>query len=368
MTGATSLTTILSSVVIISLLFLVVAKTANAQESVSSSQDKALFFLRDIVQVDLLKYTVKLTEDIHSSPGNESLVYNLNSNLFSQGMASFRFYDGNLGDCAIYSTFGSLIYSQPSSNLFNLSLRIFQGYQKWTNDSQTQGLVKFLENVGSVRNASEVSGNVTYRISAKEGFTTFQFSNTFNNVEYTGVALTVYDTGAVIFDDSRNFLTIGDTSINISQGEAIKLAEDYVRNYSYTPTLSNGTKITVSNLNVTGVGSVDLGTRTYTPNDNITSDNQVLSPYWHIEVEVSNMDPLGLSGVGVQVSANDGTVVSPILMAKGNFTPLVNALFPSVFHGAIFSLIVFAVLIVIVAVVVLVVLINRKQETIQPGA
>jgi hypothetical protein len=350
------------------LLFSSIAYVPKTQAVVSSNQNKAIFFLSNIVKIDLSKYDVKLTEDIHSSSSNESLVYGLHSSLLNQGTAIFRFYDGNLGDCAIYSNFGSLIYSQPSSSLYNLSLRILQGYQKWTDDSQIQGLVKFLENVGSVRNASEVSGNVTYRISAKEGFTTFQFSNTFNNVEYTGVALTVYGTGAVIFDDSRNFLTIGDTSINISQDQAIKLAENYVRNYSYTPTLSNGTKITMSNLNVTGVGSVALGTRTYNPNDNITSDNSVLSPYWHIEVEVSNMDPSGLSGVGVQVSANDGTVVSPILIAKGNFTPLVSALFPSVFLGAIFSLVVFTVLVVIVAVVVLVVLITRKQETKQPSA
>jgi hypothetical protein len=66
------------------------------------------------------------------------------------------------------------------------------------------------------------------------------------------------------------------------------------------------------------------------------------------------MDPSGLLGVNVQVSANDGTVVSPIVTAKGGFAPLLNALFLSVFPGLIFSIILFAVLMVIAAVVLLV--------------
>ncbi len=338
-----------------------------AQASVSSNQDKAIFFLKDIVQINLSKYNVKLLEDVQSGIGKESLVYNLDSSLLNRATATFDFYNGSLGSLAVYPNFGNLIYSQPSSDIFNLSLRIFEGYHELTNDSQVQDMVNFLKTAGSVKNITQQSSNMTFRISAKEGFTTFQFANSINNVEYTGAAVTVYGAGAVLFDDSRNFLTIGNTNINISRDQATKLAQDYVKNYCFQKALFNGTKIIVSNLNVTGVRSVDLATRTYNPNGNETSQNTVLSPYWHIDVKISNLDPSDLSGVNVQVSANDGAVVSPLLEANTNFTPLVNPLFPPILIGAIFSLILVVILIIIVAVVLLVIMVNKKQTKKQPN-
>lgn len=141
-----------------------------------------------------------------------------------------------------------------------------------------------------------------------------KFSATFNDVDYTGLSLTFGSGSAIYFDDSRAYDTIGDTIINISKEQAIAIAEDYVRfNYSYVHDFGNGTKLTGSGLNVTGVGIVQLGTRVFNPNDNVTILNQTLSPYWYIQVNVNNLPAPGLKGVIVQVSANDGTVVSPIL-------------------------------------------------------
>ena len=142
----------------------------------------------------------------------------------------------------------------------------------------------------------------------------YKFSNTFSGVDYTGLSLT-FSGNYFYFADSRMTKTIGDTNIYVSKDEAIKIAEDYVRNYSYTRQFSNGTKVTVSNLNVTGVGTVSLGTRVYNPNVNMTAfENAPLSPYWYIQVNVNNI--ANFAGIAVSVSATDGTVASSIHVGK----------------------------------------------------
>src|SRR5271157_6031385 len=66
------------------LLILVVAQTPKTQASVPSSQDKALSFLRNVMQLDMSKYTTTLTEHTQPSAGEEYLTYQLNSFLKSK--------------------------------------------------------------------------------------------------------------------------------------------------------------------------------------------------------------------------------------------------------------------------------------------
>ena len=64
--------------------------------------------------------------------------------------------------------------------------------------------------------------------------------------------------GDVFFDDYRVWQKIGNTSINITQDQAIQIAEDAVKRYSYNHTFGNGTIVPISNLNVTGVYRTSL--------------------------------------------------------------------------------------------------------------
>jgi hypothetical protein len=345
---------------IILLLILTVAQVPKTQASTSSSQDKALSFLSDVMQLDMAKYTVTLTDHTQPNAGEEFLDYRLDAFLESQALANFFFFNGNLGWCNLNPSL--LLYSQPNTDSFNVTLGIIQRYQKWTNDSQVKEMIKLLENVGSQRNATETSGNLTLRISVLSYYTEYRFSNTFNGVDYTGLTLTFSKIGYVYFDDSRAYKTIGDTTIRISKVQAITIAENYVKNYSFTHTFGNGTKIIVSNLNVTGVAAISLGTRIYNPNDNATSVNSTLSPYWHVQVNVSNMPAPGLAGVAVEVSANDGSVASSILVGKPfDFSKLWN---PLPYLTAMLSALAIIVGIILVATSLLV--FNRKSKKQQP--
>jgi hypothetical protein len=231
-------------------------------------------------------------------------------------------------------------------------------YQSWLNDSQVQEMVNLLGKVGSVRNATEFSGNQTFKIVVySPSYFVYKFSNTFSGVDYTGISFT-FSGGYIDFDDSRMYKTIGDTTIYVPREEAIRIAEDFVRNYSYTRAFSNGTKETISNLNVTGVGGVSLGTRVFNPNDNITAlKNAPLSPYWYIQVNVNNI--ANLAGVAVSVSATDGTVASSINVGKPfDFSPVNRFVFISLLETLATLIIVVGIILVLVAVAIVV---NKRR-------
>lgn len=211
-------------------------------------------------------------------------------------------------------------------------------------------MVNMLRQVGSVRNTTEFSGNLTLKIVVySPSYTVYKFSNTFNGVDYTGVSIT-FSGNYFYFTDNRAYKTIGDTTIYVPKEEAIKIAEDFVRNYSYTRQFSNGTKQTISNLNVTGVGKVSLGTRVYNPNDNATTyENVPLSPYWYIQVNVNNV--ANLAGIAVSVSATDGTVVSSIHVGKPiDFSPMTQILIIPLLETLAILIIVVGIILVLVSI------------------
>src|SRR5665647_277920 len=116
-----------------------------------------------------------------------------------------------------------------------------------------------MKQVGSEKNLLEVSGNLSLHISISPSLVQYRFSNYLNGVEYTGVTVSMGNSsGDVFFDDYRVWQKIGNTSININQDQAIRIAEDAVHGYSYNHDFGNGTIVPISNLNVTGVYRISL--------------------------------------------------------------------------------------------------------------
>ena len=224
--------------------------------------------------------------------------------------------------------------------------------------------------VGSEKNVLEVWGNESLRITVlSDGFGEYKFSNYLSGVEYTGVSVSMSNSSGrdVFFTDSRAFEKIGNTTVTVSRQQAINTAEEYVKNYSFQHTFENGTSITISNLNVTGISSADL--KTNPGYDNMGSiENSTLFPYWDVRVNVSNMPAKGLQGVGVVISANDGIVTSSYQFTNMDIGPLLSLLFFPVTSSLLYTLaFVIAISIVIVVVLVGVLKMERKNSTFSFG-
>lgn len=142
-------------IIVILLLVLVIAQVPRSEASTSTSEEKALSFLTDVIGLDMSKYTTSVTRHTEPSAGEEYITYRLESFLTSQVDANFVFYEGKLGSCNLSPSFGQhLLYSQPDPDQFNTTLHMVERYQRWLNDSQVQEMVNLLGKVGSVRNAT----------------------------------------------------------------------------------------------------------------------------------------------------------------------------------------------------------------------
>jgi hypothetical protein len=346
-------------VVLISLLSIAQTPRAQAATATPSLGDKALSFLTDVIQLDLSKYKVTLYEN---TSNGEHLFYRLYPNdaspLFSASsdtLAIFNFHNGTLGSCDLSPGLRGLIYVHPFSDRFNATLGIVQRFETWANDSWATGMENLMAKVGSEKNVLEVSGNESLRITLySSGFGIYQFSNYFEGVEYTGVTIAMGNsTGDLFFTDSRAFHKIGNTTINVSREQAINIAEDYVKNYSYKHTFGNGTSITVSNLNVTGISSAGLKSD--------IGENSMLFPYWDVRVNVSNMPARGLQGVGVVISANDGTVKSAYQFTSISIGPLISLiLFPT--YQLLLTILAILIAVAIGIIIILVVILRKTKE------
>ena len=277
---------------------------SKAQESTPTPNlgGKALSFLSDVISLDLTKYKVTLYEN---QSGGNHLFYKLYPNdepsLFffpSETLAIFNFYNGTLGSCTLSPGIDGLNYKQAFSDRYNTTIGIVQRFETWANDSWVQGMETLMVKVGSEKNVLEVSGNESLRITVhSDGFGEYQFSNYFGGVEYTGVTVSMGNSSSrdVFFTDSRAFEKIGNTTITVSRQQAINIAEEYLKNYSFQHTFGNGTSITISNLNVTSISSVDLETNPgYANMESI--QNSTLFPYWDVRLNVSNMQSAWLAG------------------------------------------------------------------------
>ena len=143
-------------------------------------------------------------------------------------------------------------------------------------------MIDLMKKVGSEKNLLEVSGNLSLRISINSLLAEYRFSNYLNGVEYTGVTVSMGNSsGDVFFEDYRVWQQIGNTSINITQDQAIGIAEDAVKGYSYNHNFGNETIVPISNLNVTGVYATGLSSA--------LRDNSTLYPLYNVELNVTGL-------------------------------------------------------------------------------
>jgi hypothetical protein len=223
-------------------------------------------------------------------------------------------------------------------------------------------MINLLNMAGSERNITELSDNIDLKILTTPEFTSFSWSYTYNGANYSSVNLelqNIFGSPFIIFSDNRGIYSIGNTNINISKQQAINIAENYVRNYSYPLDFGNGTIIIVKDLNVNETNT--------TANLSTTSrDPLTLYPYWSVQVPLDRIYPGETYAVTVNVWADNGAVFN----AQRDVVPLsfpVPSLAPVSLLAFVPTLVItasiIAITVVILAVVVIVLYLKDKQKT-----
>jgi hypothetical protein len=306
------------------LLVLPLAILPSITQATPRLQDKAFRFLTDVIGVDMSSYKISYANG--NIPPDNTLSYTLEPAkeiVFSgrSGYVSFSFYNDSLTSCSFIPGTISQPYLHPNSDRFNQTLVIMQAYSSWINDSLGQQMIDLLKKAGSEKDLFVVSGNLSLRISIWQSLVQYRFSSYLNGVEYSGVAVGFENSnGGVFFDDYRVWQKIGDTTVNITQDQAIRIAQDALKGYTLKYSFGNGTILPISNLDVTGV----YGTRLLS---NVMG-NSTLYPLYAVELNVTGL-PTKSVGVGVSVRANDGAIQSIHQLYIPTNSPSPTSWFPS---------------------------------------
>jgi len=291
-----------------------------------SSQAKAVSFFKDAMGLDMNTYTPVLTSfyyqtsiapDKMSTPlayqPTEYLEYELQSYGHDSVEARVTVVDGNLVYCDLFCYGNILLANSSLSNYSEKAQSIIHNYYVWTGDPEVEQMSR---NVGTANSSIVISSNLLFfgRNGTRQQFfnsysqQSFGWYHYVNGADYTGVELR-FEEGReniheISFSDTRALYQMGDTSISISEEQAIDIAENYVKGYSYMAPLNSTASAVVSDLGVGNGSTARLAT--------VLRDPQTLFPCWVVQVPLDKTYPDYTTAVTVKVWADSGRVMDAL--------------------------------------------------------
>ena len=335
---------ILTSVLVVFLLVSpLLAQTCNAQ-STKPEQEKAISFLKEVIQLDVDHYKLTLTDD-SMNIDTLRLTYKIEPKAFLslEKSQTLNFhYNGSLISFDVKPGSDCLVFVQPRPDRFNAALDILERYQIWLNDPQVGEMATLLQQVGSEHSTFQVSGNLSLRIQLYSNTGEYRFSNYINGVEYSGISISQSERGSIFFTDNRVSQQIGDTTIGISEEQARAIVENHVGN-PLRGTTHDSHEVTT--LNILGIKAVYLKS---------TMRDNALHPYYEVQFNVE--DKASLDGYGVNIGANDGEVW--VAYSYSSSTGMI-----SISQMPILLFAVLPVAVIVVVVVVIVLLLSKRNRS-----
>lgn len=291
-----------------------------------NSQEKAVSFFKDALGLDMNSYMPVLTSfnyqtsiapDKMSTPlafqPTEYLEYELQSLGHGSVEAKVTVVDGKLVYCDLFC-FGKILFANSSlSNYSDKAQSIIHNYYTWTGDPEV-GQMSL--HVDSPNSSILISSNLLFvgRNGTRQQFADSYSQQSFgwyhyaNGADYTGVAL-LFEEGReniheISFSDNRALYQMGDTSISISEEQAISIAENYVKGYSYMAPLNSTASAVVTGLGIGNGSTASLAA--------VLRDPQTLFPYWAVQVPLDKTYPDYTTAVTVRVWADSGRVTDAL--------------------------------------------------------
>ncbi len=313
---------VLGSMVLIALLSFAIAPTIMAQSQTSTTPDKALSFIANVLKLDMTKYNVSLANyniacSDTNKPDLETVEYKIQTPDGNTGTIALMLSNGTMLFCSTTeSEISSFTYAIASPNIVGAAKEIMQRYQLFCEDAAVTEMISALDEVNSVSNTTIKLGNTKLEITTACDSTKLWWKHTINGLDYNEIQI-IFLSNGLIFSDYHSRTKIGGTDVKISQAQAIATACDCVNKYSYTAIggpEGNETKVQISGFNIDkerALATIGPGER-----DNL------LYPCWMVEVYLGNTYPGNVYGFRVDIWADSGQVLSISPLAVGGYTPV----------------------------------------------
>ncbi len=305
--------------ILATILFLSLTQSPDVFAEETVNPEAVLVFLENVTQIDMAKYTATLSGSLsvqyRASLGGLSEVdglYALKSET-SRLEVSFKFVNSTLSRCLVNVREGSMQLSQPlASNMVDAARGFLQRYQASTGDTSLQAMRSLLDNVDASKNTTKVSANVGLTVTVTDASSSFSWKSTYNGAVFSGLSISFHNGVFRSFGDDRSYVQIGSTDVRISEGEAVSLALDCAKQYSYTYDGKEISNFTIRNDRVTA----ELLTKA-------KDKPLVLYPYWMVTLPLGELYPGFVSVIVVEIWADTVEVASvyPLGIGGGELSP-----------------------------------------------
>jgi DNA-binding transcriptional ArsR family regulator len=269
------------------------------------SPNSYVSFLKDVIQLNISKYTARLESHSIEHPAalggltEENLIYTLTSD-GSELNADFRFRNQTLSRYRLDILEFAPLYAQPqSTNILDMTVGLLQRYQNYAGAPYLTQMSDLLKTVAEVEDMQKTDGNMKLAISTGGNDVEIQWMYTTSGIDYQTKGLTLtFDNGVLTsLVDGYFLFSVGSTEVNISADEAVEIAKNYAKDFSWT---SEGMKVTDFKIMEDPI-SVSL-----LPHGR--EEPLALVPYWYLILQLDKVYPGDINRIAVGLWADTGEI------------------------------------------------------------
>jgi len=265
-------------------------------------QDATLDFLTDVAGVDVTKYRIEemyVPDDKLGGVVDQIVKYRLEADGSKMEVIS-NLKNGALVWCKIYRLEGSqILLKVPAVDALDSAISLMSRYQSVSKASYLQPMQDSLNTLTELKSMTTKNGNMKLEVKNEGNYSWFWWTDTVNGIEIPQktIGLTFYNGAFEQFGDYWNVYTVGNANVKFDREEAIQVAKELARNYSYT----FGDTV-VSNLTILD----DYITTRLTMQDR--EKNCAVYPWWEIYLPLDKVYPGAVTRIHVNMWADTGEV------------------------------------------------------------
>jgi len=307
-------------IILLMVIVFPILQVSRAYSVESTAREKALPFIENVLPIDISQYNVKFTKYSETElptflPGgaaSERVTYTLESEE-SIIDVTCRIENDELTFCMVTPKNGSVISDRQYENLIDAANSFLDKYQTHTGQD-LEAIKNTLTDADPTKNMTVKADDIKLTISNGGIWgnreTSFDWKHVYNGCEYPGIYLGFSNGVFSTINDGGIIYMISDTTVNISQEQAINIAMNHIQNYSYT--MPGGVEI--SDFNVTEE-------RTEAWLVPSPREPYVLYPLWEVMLYLNQTYPGSVYALLVTVWADTGKVSSCSNQAAGGIIP-----------------------------------------------
>jgi hypothetical protein len=278
----------------------------------SASTDKAINFLRDVVQLDLTKYDATLlgnTVDHPSELGGGVLEQILRYSLVnseSKIEVILRFRNNLLSNYQMFLLDGSLIYAEPQPfTVLDSAKWLLYKLNSYEDAPYLGEMNNTLYQFGEADSIEMTHDNLKTNVSISGNNAEMQWVYTENGVDFAqkGLKLVFENQALKELDDGYFLFKIGGTQVKVGNEEAIQIARNAVKDFTWN---ANGQVMSSFKVLQEPVSAV------FQPAPR--EDPLALVPCWYVTLYLDNVYPTSVTRIAVGVWADTGKIqqIKPI--------------------------------------------------------